>query len=301
MSYTFGPILSRRFGRSLGIDLSPQKKSCNFDCLYCELGGAKPTGSIENPPDPEAVAQEVKEQLARHGDVDVLTITANGEPTLYPHLGTLIDLLQPIKGSAKLLILSNASTITDPAIRKSLSKLDIVKLSLDTATQRTFRRIDRPLRGIEVKKIIEGMERFRDKYDGTLIIEILVVRGINDKEAEFAALGEALRRIRPDRVDLGTIDRPPAYDVKPVDYGRLYELSRHLEGLPVSILTRHATKTRATELSENELLELLRRRPLTHSDIETLFGPKTHAMLRKLLSDGTVTTKEVAGVRFFTA
>jgi len=106
----FGPIQSRRFGLSLGIDLSPETKSCNFDCLYCELAVAKVTDTIKNPPKVEDVLAEVAQAMVEFPDIDVITLTANGEPTLYPYLDALVDGLNLLKKDKKLLILSNAST-----------------------------------------------------------------------------------------------------------------------------------------------------------------------------------------------
>ena len=299
MTYTFGPVNSRRFGLSLGIDLSPEQKSCNFDCLYCELEPAKPVEGIHNPPKVEDVVAEVKKQLARFENIDVLTITANGEPTLYPNLDELIDELQKIKGDAKLLILSNASRIHEEAIQKALAKLDIVKLSLDCATPRCFRRLDRPLKGINIETIIEGMVAFRKRYSGLLVVEILVVAGINDKEEEFAALNEALQRIQPDRIDIGTIDRPPAYKVEPVSYQRLFELSQKIKNFPITIVSRHNEKNKLIDLSETEILHLLSHRPLTQSDVKSIFTPQTQKRFNKLLQNGEVKKTESGGLEFY--
>jgi wyosine [tRNA(Phe)-imidazoG37] synthetase (radical SAM superfamily) len=110
-SLIFGPIVSRRFGISLGIDLSPDSKSCNFDCLYCELLSAKKSDTIINPPAIDEVLTALKRALGLHPNSEIITITANGEPTLYPYLDKLIDELNKIKQNKKLLILSNGSTI----------------------------------------------------------------------------------------------------------------------------------------------------------------------------------------------
>ncbi|MRJ03191.1 MAG: radical SAM protein [Epsilonproteobacteria bacterium] len=300
MRYTFGPIRSRRFGLSLGIDLSPERKSCTFDCLYCELGGAKPTRSIENPPPVEAIVSQVEGELARFPQLDTLTITANGEPTLYPHLDTLITELRTLQGLPQLLILSNSSTITDPSIRESLARLDMVKLSLDCATQRCFKRLDRPLKGMEIGKIIDGIAAFRELFKGLLFVEILVVQGINDREEEFRALREALERIGADRIDLGTIDRPPAYRVHPVTPQRLFQLSNLLEGLPVSIVTRSKGEGEyRIHLNREELLHLLDRRPLSQWDIETLFTSETAQEISRLLEEGEIGERRVGTTLFF--
>ena len=114
----FGPINSRRFGMSLGIDLSPKQKSCNFDCVYCELSGAKIVNAIQDPPSVEEILVSLKDALRTHQNIDVITLTANGEPTLYPHLKELIAKVNELKGSAKTLILSNGSGVCDPKFVK---------------------------------------------------------------------------------------------------------------------------------------------------------------------------------------
>ena len=298
MNTIFGPIPSRRFGLSLGIDLSPTSKACTFDCLYCELEPAKPIDHIPNPPSVERVVTQVEEALQRFPNTQVITITANGEPTLYPRLNELIDKLNKIKQDKKLLILSNASRIHEPQIQKALAKLDIVKLSLDCATPRCFKRLDRPLKNISLERIISGIEQFRKLYKGLLVIEILVVKGINDKQEEFTALGQVLRRIQPDRVDVGTIDRPPAYNVEPVNYERLFELSGELHGLPVTIVSRHFGQNYFTNLSKEEILDLLAHRPLTQEDITHLFDQPSQAAIEELKREMKIKKSKVGNVEF---
>jgi len=299
MRYTFGPVNSRRFGLSLGIDLSPDKKSCNFDCIYCELKPAKPVAKIENPPKVEDVLAEVKESLKRYPNIDVITVTANGEPTLYGDLDALIDGLDKIKGEKKTLILSNASTITKEDIRQTLKKIDTVKLSLDCASQRCFKKIDRPLKGIEIEDIIKGIKEFSTLYDKTLVIEILVVKGINDKEEEFERLNRVLKDIKPDRVDLGTIDRPPAYKVEPVDYERLFELSKLIKNIPVSIAARRKDDFAPLFLSKNEILNLLAHRPLSKDDVGVLFDKKSLENLNALIEEKKVILDQSGVGEFF--
>ncbi len=298
-NYIFGPVSSRRFGLSLGIDLSPDQKSCNFDCLYCELKPAKTVDSIKNPPVVDAVVAEVTRALEEYPDIDVITITANGEPTLYRDLDLLVDALNRIKGDKKLLILSNASRIADPEVQKTLSKIDIVKLSLDCATPACFRKIDRPLKSIDIEKIIAGMEAFHKVYAKTLVLEILVVAGINDKPEEMEALAKALDRIRPDRVDLGTIDRPPAYHVKGVSTARLAELSRYLGKHNISIMHKEKPQHRV-DFTPEEILATIARRPQSSSDVAYLFSDRARANLDALIKEGKIKKENIAGVTFYT-
>ena len=294
----FGPINSRRFGMSLGIDLSPKQKSCNFDCVYCELKGAKPVEEIENPPSVNEIISALKEALKVHQNIDVITLTANGEPTLYPYLKELIVKVNEIKGKAKTLILSNGSGARDQKICEALQGLDIVKFSLDSAVQSTFKKIDRNKSGIEVNELIKAMAKFRKEFKGELVLEILVVTGFNDKEEEFIALNEAINEIAPHRVDVGTIDRPPAYNVKGVDASRLEELASKINGVPVTIARAHKIEQKY-EFSKSEILAMLERRPQTTANVEENFSEHSKQILNSLLQDGVVYQTDVAGVKFY--
>ena len=294
----FGPINSRRFGMSLGIDLSPKQKSCNFDCVYCELKGAKPVEEIENPPSVNEIISTLKEALKAHQNIDVITLTANGEPTLYPHLKELVAKVNEIKGNAKTLILSNGSGARDQKICEALQGLDIVKFSLDSAVQSTFKKIDRNKSGIEVNELIKAMAKFRKEFKGELVLEILVVAGFNDKEEEFTALNEAINEIAPHRVDVGTIDRPPAYNVKGVDVSRLEELASKIKGVPVTIARAHKIEQKY-EFSKSEILAMLERRPQTTANVEENFSEHSKQILNSLLQDGVVYQTDVAGVKFY--
>ena len=294
----FGPINSRRFGMSLGIDLSPNQKSCNFDCVYCELKGAKPVEEIENPPSVNEIISALKEALKAHQNIDVITLTANGEPTLYPYLKELIAKVNELKGSAKTLILSNGSGVRDQKICEALQGLDIVKFSLNSAVQSTFKKIDRNKSGIEVNELIKAMAKFCKEFKGELVLEILVVAGFNDEEEEFIALNAAINEIAPHRVDIGTIDRPPAYNVKGVDAKKLEELAKQISGVPVNIAKAHKIEQKYN-FSEDEILEMLRRRPQTIANVEENFSEYSKQILNKLLQQDVVYLADVAGVKFY--
>ncbi len=293
--FTFGPLNSRRFGLSLGIDLSPKEKSCNFDCVYCELEASKPVDSIKNPPLVKEVIKEVKEKLEKFPDIEVITITSNGEPTLYPYLDDLVNELNKIKQNKKLLILSNASTICDKSIKETLEKIDIVKLSLDCATSKCFKKIDRPLKGLDITHIISCM---KDINPPTLVIEVLLVKGINDKVEEIEKLNQILQQIKPDRIDLGTIDRPPAYKVQKVDEEKIVELSKLFKNLPITIIRKNPPKTKE-DFSKDEILNLLQHRPQSQFDVDTLFSDKSKEILTKMVNNKEVKKSDVGGVGFY--
>jgi len=298
MKYIFGPVASRRFGMSLGIDLSPDKKRCNFDCIYCELEPAKSVMEYDNPPKVDEIVEEVKDAVNEF-NFDVLTITSNGEPTLYPYLDDLIDKLKTL--NKKLLILSNSSTIDNKKIQNSLRKLDIVKLSLDSVNEKTFKKIDRPHKNIELKKIIEGVKEFRKIFENELIIEILVVKGINDKEEEFRALNEVLKEINPNRVDISTIDRPPAYKVEGVSTERLFELSELIENQNIFIPTRDKINYKIENLTKEELLNTLKKRPFSESDVRNILDEHTQKIFNDLIKENMLEEIWVGGIKFYKA
>jgi wyosine [tRNA(Phe)-imidazoG37] synthetase (radical SAM superfamily) len=283
----FGPVNSRRFGTSLGIDLSPAKKQCNFDCLYCELDKAKTVDTQSEVVLLDDVKSALLEALARHADIDVVTVTANGEPTLYPYLDDLGEFLQALP--QKTLILSNASTIADAKIRRILSRFDTVKLSLDCASERCFKKLDRPYKSIMLESIIGGLKEFAKTFQNELIIEVLFVQGINDTEKEVAAINDVLLQINPSRIDIGTVDRPPAYDVKALSYEKLFALSHYFDAsLPVTVVSRDKAKAKAQNYDEGEILNTLSKRPLTKEDIDVLFNEATKKRFDKLLNAGMI-------------
>ena len=296
----FGPIHSRRFGKSLGVDLSPGKKQCNFDCLYCELEPAKTMDVYDDVVSVAEIAAAIKTALKEHKDIDFLTLTANGEPTLYPHLSELIDEINTFKGSTKTLILTNAANIDDINIQDALLKLDEVKLSLDCATQKCLQKLDRSHTGIDVENIKAGMLEFKSKYDGPLIIEILIVKTLNDSKEEIDKLNEYLLKLKPTRIDISSIDRPPAYAVQALRYEELLEISHLFDSiLPVYIASRKKADMEASSYSDEEILETLSKRPLTQEDIEALFDEHSQNRVQNLLRKDKIKIVSTNGVEFY--
>ncbi|EOI6144477.1 radical SAM protein [Campylobacter coli] len=300
MKILFGPINSRRFGRSLGIDLSPSKKQCNFDCVYCELEAQKPQAKQDEIVSVEEIVLEVQNILEKNISFDFLTLTANGEPSLYPHLEELISSLRKIAKDKKLLILSNGTAVLDQDKFNALLKLDVVKFSLDSAISKTFYRIDRALKNIDLEKMIEKMAEFKTQFKGDLVMEILVVKDLNDNEEEFVALNQALAKIAPLRVDLSTIDRPPAYAVKKVSEERLLELSKLITSTPVLLPKRHYEGEKLN-FNEEELLKMLHLRSQSEIDIENKLDKASQVLLDKLIKEEKVKILNLAGVKFYKA
>jgi wyosine [tRNA(Phe)-imidazoG37] synthetase (radical SAM superfamily) len=294
----FGPVNSRRFGSSLGIDLSPALKQCNFDCLYCELAPSATTDTQKNIVEVSTIIAELKEHL--NDKIDVITITANGEPTLYPYLDELIDEINKIKGTTETLILSNSATLVDEKVFNSLLKLDQVKLSLDAVSESVFKRIDRPHVGIEIENIVQKVIDFSKAYKGKLFIEILFVKGLNDTKEEIEKLNETLLKLHVTRIDLGTIDRPPAYPVSGLSYKELHDASLLFDGsLPIHIASRIHAEPNNRHYDDEEILNTLDKRPQTMEDINLLFDEESKKRFQHLISESKIVTKKVGNLEFF--
>ena len=294
----FGPIHSRRFGVSLGVDLSPSHKQCNFDCLYCELAPAATTDTQTQPLSVKSIITELYKHLDEK--VDVITLTANGEPTLYPHLSELIDAINKIKKTTQTLILTNSATLVNKKVFDALLKLDQVKLSLDAISNDVFKKIDRPHPSIKIEDVVTKVQEFSKIYKGKLFIEILFVHGLNDTPQEVQKLNEVLLTLNIERIDLGTIDRPPAYPVVGVSYKELRELSLMFDSsLPIHIASRVHAEPNNSYYSDEEILNTLDKRPLTQEDIALLFDEDTQKRFHTLVEIGTIVTKTLSNLEFF--
>ena len=314
MNFLFGPVNSRRLGRSLGIDLLPEK-ICNFDCIYCEVG---PTTKLtcscrEWVPTAEIIA-EIDEYLAseeRCSRVDVFTITAGGEPTLHSGIGEIIAYLKKRTGKP-VVVLTNGTTLHLKAVRRDLCQADIVIPSLDTVMPASLRKLNRPASCFNLEEAVEGLVTFSHEFSGRLWLEILIARDINDTEEEVLALREVIKRMRIDRVQLNTVVRPPLLSyARPVSGQRLLAFAQLLswEGGPlVEVIadvpkaddttakqdTKEDTKgtLRTPQEIRQEVLTMLKRRPCTEEDIRKTLGPGVEDGLKALL-DTMIKAKQI--------
>ena len=308
----FGPIYSRRFGTSLGIDLSPKSKQCNFDCLYCELEGQRAQASMQEVLPLESIIKELEKKLTPN--LDVLTITANGEPTLYPHLYELICAIKErIPPHLKTLILSNGSRFGESSVQRALLLFDIVKFSLDGAQEREFLRIDRPHKSLKLEQIKQGILEFSRIYKGELIAEILLVQGVNDTQSNLKELAQTLSQINPKRIDLSTIDRPPPYKSKPLDSASLAQIAdffkAQLPHIPIALPTRPShiapqpqeSKAQTPRISDlSSLIDLIKRRPLEVHEAHAMLDAHTLPLLHDALESKQIFIQEINGLRFYT-
>lgn len=302
MQIVFGPILSRRFGISLGVDLSPHTKQCNFDCVYCELKAKKPVDSQIHIIPTQTILDSIKSALETHSNIQVLTFTANGEPTLYPHLEELIVETKKILlayPNIKTLILSNGSLLYKQ--REALNHFDIVKFSFDSATNQKFKRVDKPSKTLDLDTIKQGIKSFAMQYNGELIAEVLIVYGINDDIESNKDTVTFLKEVNAKRIDISTIDRPSSHRVYPVSNETLYNLSALYAGLNVCVVMRKndSINIAKQELDESGIIELLKRRPLTNTDCEILLTQTSIERLKYMCNIKQIQIKDIAGVSFY--
>lgn len=211
MECLFGPVLSRRLGLSLGVDLL-KYKTCNLDCVYCELGR---TPSLTKRRDrfvsPEKVQREIESRSEE--DFDHLTFAGSGEPTLSSDLGEIIRRSKEMV-HVPVAVITNSTLLTSSKVRSEVAEADVVLPSLDASTPSTFERINRPARDLKIEEIIDGLRSFRSEFSGEIWLEVMLVKDVNDQEAEQIA--RAVHSIEPDRVQLNTVVRPPADPVLPL-------------------------------------------------------------------------------------
>jgi wyosine [tRNA(Phe)-imidazoG37] synthetase (radical SAM superfamily) len=211
MKYVYGPVPSRRLGQSLGIDTIPLK-TCNWNCVYCQLGRTRPLVNVrkEYYPSKEILA-EVREALETHkpGEIDWVTFVGSGEPLLHARQGWLI---RQVKGMTQLpvAVITNGSLLYLPEVRQELVAADAVLPSLDAGTADLYRKINRPHPELTYERLVEGLVSFRESYRGRLWVEVMLVQGLNDTLQSLWDIARVLERIKPDAVHINLPTRPPA-------------------------------------------------------------------------------------------
>ncbi len=208
--YVYGPVPSRRLGRSLGVNPIP-RKVCSFNCVYCQLGRTRGlTATRRDYFPPGDIDAEIREALARpRDDVDFMTFVGEGEPTLCRSLGRLIRTAKGA-GSPPIAVITNGSLLHHADVRRDLGEADVVVPSLDAVDPSLFRRINRPHGSLRIEELVEGLTTFRDGFAGEIWIEVMLVRGMNDTDDALEGLRRTLDRVRPDRVFVNVPIRPPA-------------------------------------------------------------------------------------------
>ena len=264
----YGPVPSRRLGRSLGVDLVPFK-TCSFNCVYCQLGPTAST-TVERRayvPADELVA-DVRDALAAGAAPDYVTLGGSGEPTLHDGLG---DVARRVKrlSDVPVALLTNGALFFRPDVRRDAARADVVLPSLDAPNAELFARINRPHESLSFERYVDGLAQFRGEYTGQIWLEVFVLEGINDGDEHMAEFRRHLARIRPDKVHLNTAVRPTAESglraVSPEALARLCEAL----GPRASVVAEFAGPgaEAGSSVRRADVLGMLRRRPCTLADI----------------------------------
>ena len=273
--YLFGPVPSRRLGRSLGIDLVPQK-TCTFDCAYCECGRTTvltlerreyvPTGRV---------IAELDDCLAKAPDIDYVTFAGSGEPTLHSGIGDIISFIKDRYPRYRVAVLTNGALFVDPDVRAALMRADLVVPSLDAVSEDIFRDINRPSPGITAGQVVAGLIAFSREFPGVIWLEVFIVPGKNDTDEELLRLRDAVAAIAPDRVQVNTLDRPGT-DIRVRRASpRTLERARTIIGGNAEVIGAASCEpATAPEMRDvaDMLLATLRRRPCTVADLSRISG-----------------------------
>ena len=267
--HLYGPVPSRRLGRSLGVDLVPYKV-CDFDCVYCQLGRTT-NKTLERRPYVDAVEilDELRCWLEQDGQADYITFSGLGEPTLNSGLGEMVAHANEIT-DIPVALLTNGSLFWLPEVRAAACAADLIMPSLDAATPGAFARVNRPHGSLGIGQIIEGLRVTRQECAGEMWLEVMLVEGCNDSTEDLQALREAIDKIDPDEVQINTVVRPPAeHDAKALSASALQQAERLLgpKARLIAPLDAQKIMVEERERTKQEVLELLRRRPCTLDDI----------------------------------
>ncbi|NLZ28802.1 MAG: radical SAM protein [Firmicutes bacterium] len=292
--YLFGPVPSRRLGLSLGIDLVPFK-TCSLNCIYCECGRTTDLTMTRKEYVPvAAVLAELDHYLKDGPELDFITFAGSGEPMLHEHIDRVVDHIKDRYPQYPLCLLTNGTLFSSAHLRDQINLIDLIVPSLDAASEGVFRQLNRPHPNLNCKDVISGLVSLRHEYRGEICMEVFIVPGLNDTDGELEAIKKALEKINPDRIQLGTLDRPGAEAwVKGAAPNRMVEIAEHL-GCEAELIEEEPSlsKTPAFDTGyADTILQTLRRRPCTVEDLSRIIGVRpaeVQKYLRQLLSAGLV-------------
>jgi wyosine [tRNA(Phe)-imidazoG37] synthetase (radical SAM superfamily) len=300
--HLFGPVPSRRFGRSLGIDLIPFK-TCSFDCVFCQLGRTteRTVERREYVPVAEVIA-ELEDWLGGGGAADYITLAGSGEPTLHTEFGRVIDFVRA-KAGIPVALLTNGSLLSDPEVREQAARAQVVKVSLSAWDQASLEQVNRPAHGIQFERLVEGQRLFREQFRGELWMEVFLVWGMNTTSEDVARIAKLAKTVRPDRIQLNTAVRPPCEEyVVAVPGERLAELAGLFDPPAEVIAEYHGDLLTGTQANETGIRDMLERRPCTIGQICQLFGlhrNEAAKYLGKLTREGQVSMVRRNGEAYY--
>ncbi|MCJ7664038.1 MAG: radical SAM protein [Desulfobacterales bacterium] len=296
MKYTYGPVPSRRLGLSLGVDLVP-KKICTYDCIYCQIG--RPTLQTMERKEyvpARTILRDVREALHEWGNkINYIAISGSGEPTLNTAIEKVIQGLKKM-AAIPVAVITNSSLLLLEEVRQALLLADVVMPSLDAVTPAVFQTVNRPIPSLAIEQIIEGLAAFRGEYKGQIWLEILLCRGVNDSGEEIGRIREAIRIIRPDKVQLNTVVRPGVEDyAAALPQDRMEQIKNALGGDAEIIAEFEGERHRMPpEAVEERVIRIIQRRPETPDDLAKALGLhdlEIAKVLERLAKEGKVTCR----------
>lgn len=305
VSYIYGPVPSRRLGRSLGIDIVPAKV-CTLDCLYCQVGRTTEKSATRRDFfDVTVVLNELKARLNSGLVADYITIGGSGEPTLNARLGGLIDGIRAIT-DIPIAIITNGTLLYRSDVRAECAKADLVIPSLDAADDQAFQAVNRPVPDISIEKLISGLVQFRDEFDGQIWLEVFLIEGVNTAPDQIAKIKQHVGRIRPNRVQLNSAVRPAAEPgVQAISRERLEAIARQIGGNCeiIGAAPEGAADSQAHRACE-DVLSMLKRRPCSLQDICAGMGIARNEAVKhitELLERDAITTERRGDVTYYCA
>lgn len=271
--HVYGPVPSRRLGFSLGVDIIPFK-TCSFSCIYCQLGRT-PRKSVKRKAyfSSSEIISQILKKISSGLKIDCITFSGSGEPTLNTAIGKLIREIKKMT-SIPVAVLTNSSLLALQSVRKALMAADLVAPSLDAASEEMLARVNRPHSSLKINRIIEGLVKFRREFKGLIWLEVMLVKGVNDSAFHLRKLKEAAARIKPDKVQLNTVVRPPAEKFARALSLKELEKIKKFFGKDCEIIAEFKKKPQkpCLENLEGAVLSLIQRRPVTLQDIKASLG-----------------------------
>jgi wyosine [tRNA(Phe)-imidazoG37] synthetase (radical SAM superfamily) len=280
--FLFGPVPSRRFGRSLGVDLTPYKTCCH-DCVFCQLGRTtNRTVKRREYVATEAVLTEIKHWLKTDGTADYITLSGSGEPTLHSRFGEVLEFICA-NTSIPAVLLTNGALLHVPEVGEAASHANVVKVSLSAWDQASFEWVNRPHPHLQFDQLIDGQKTFRARFKGQLWMEIFLIKGLNSTQDNVRKIAALAREIAPDRIQLNTAVRPPAEDfVTPLAKKQLSTLTSLFQP-NAEIIAEFSTAGREyLRANEETIFAMLQRRPCTANQIADAFGMHLNEVLKYL-------------------
>jgi wyosine [tRNA(Phe)-imidazoG37] synthetase (radical SAM superfamily) len=304
----FGPVPSRRLGRSLGINNIPPK-ICSYSCVYCQLGRTiqltQERRAFYSPEDiVNGVQDKVHEVTERGEPIDYLTFVPDGEPTLDINLAQEIEQLKPLE--INVAVISNASLIDHADVQADLMKADWVSLKVDAVQEKIWHHLDRPYGTLRLDEILKGMLEFSEKFQGLLATETMLIQGFNDSDNHLREVSRFLDELVPDIAYLAIPTRPPAEEwVHPPQediINRAYQiLSERLEGVELEYLIGYEGDAFvSTGNAEADLLSITAVHPMRKQAVDKLLrrAGADWSLVRDLIAQGQVVEAEYRGKTF---